>query len=591
MTSLWIQRKLAPRANRRKMQWTPESWIRTGSYAASALFVILSAQAILQSFHSIWTTREIDYNLRFTDEVSGEQAVEWRFSPQTGSLDFLCLFYRANGAKEIERSIVLSLRDESQGRIVFESKTRIATEQYARGWLRVDAPEVRLDRATTYLMKICMPDVEKGEGVQLHYHTERYNRGTLSYGNKRIGDADLECFWQGISAPFPWPLFITGCSLLALLCWQLSEGKLRTVVLSSVATCVVLLVALHFRNIRTDAFFGNYWPDEYMAMSQTWRQLFVGEIAFPVFRDDISSWRNGQALFFPASLGVLQALGLAPSDAYMSLVALLVAATLMVFLHAAHRYGHSSKVSQASVLLIAMSNPMLLRSAGSLQTDIGGIFFALLSVWLLTEVARVPQNNGWRPVLLAGLAIYLAVLTRLALLPLLALPFCVAVWSYVVSPRSSASPRNHLFLAGIMSLALVSLTWQSLDIFASVARARDFAGLPAFRDQFSWSRFAAITFFSLNISIVPMAYSLVRSWREIRLVTIGGGILGLLSLLAISRIIPWFRYWAPIGCLGALYSLAYLGLFRRKDTYASAYACLCVLFHLWLILFKEALHR
>jgi hypothetical protein len=565
--------------------------LRIGYTVAVTLFLIIGFNDLSDRFENVWPGAGIEHAVHVTESIGEDRTAEWKVFPQADSVASIWFSFRPLGKSDIGRTLAFQLRDEESGELISAGQAPIGRRSHRRGWHRIDVTPTPIDRSREHRLSLSLPDTPVEEGIAVHYLANRFTHGVVSFGERRIENADIEHYWCGGPKEFPWPICAAGTLLLVLLALPNESARLRRCLMVAIASMVVLAVSLHYRDARVFAFFANYWPDGYMRMSQPWVQYLAGERDFTALKEALAQSRNGQVILFPGLIGLLQHSGVSPAYSYYAIVAFFTVASLSILVLAAERFGYRSETAILGVVALGATNPMLLRSSASLQTDIGGLFFSLLSVYLLLEAIEAQKRRKLLLAILTGLSIYLGVMTRISLAPLVALPLCAAIWSLVSPGRSD--PRSALLLCvpTLISAALVCVTWSGLDLFGTIEKAREFSQQPQFRRQFSWMSYLEVTLASLQLAIVPICLSLKRYFNDLSLAAIAGALIGMLAFLAIAEIIPWFRYWAPIGSLGTLFCLQYFRPFDHKALWLSLYACGAVAVNLWLILSKDVLSR
>lgn len=547
-------------------------------------FLCFSFLEIVKRFENVWPDREITRNIQITDPVEGENTAVWSFKPKVNSIDSIWIFYRPLGKSQIDRTVHVSLRSESKPTSIVSANATLSPHDFTNGWVHVRFAPTTLDLSQQYQMEISLPETPAGEGLSLHFNSDRNPLNHVAFGDDIIAASNIEFIWLASPSPFPWTLLCAGTASIALLIGIFHSDRLKLVLISLVSSAMVLLVSLYFRDFRVNLSFGYYWPDEYITMSQSWYRFFSGLLNWDTFIQEISNWRNAQVILFPMMIGLVQWLGATPPIAYFSIVAASTTAGIVVFFTAFTQLGFKSKLAYASAAALIITNPMLIRSAASLQTDIGGILFALLSSYLIIRIQTSHGRNQLIFAGLAGLSIYCGTITRLALAPLLILPICLALWIHLSNPQRTPSTIFRNCLASIIAIALTLITWWSLELFQSIQLAKEFSQLPAFRSQFNWTRFSEVTAYSLQISVIPMIACFKTYRTDPRLAAIAGTILGLLCILAFGKIIPWYRYWAPISVLSIYFVLVYFSNFKKRSSlYLSLYTILSILLNSFLV--------
>lgn len=530
----------------------------------TTLFAILAGLEIGTRVQNSWVIRESRLDIGYTHEIAGSQTATWIFRTNTGSIDKLWLFFHPIAPEnEVKRILHASLVSTETSHEIRHIQRDLSQEEYRNGRVQLNFDSISISNQERLRLDISLPTTASSEGFYLHYQLDRKSNNEVSFGTKKLPNADLSMMLFGERLPFPSSLAATGVALLALiiLSRDTSSDRKRSVLPEAItSSAVILLTAAFFQDLRVDLFHGNYWPDEYPAMAFDCLEFLSGHRDWTRFQSDFSEWRNGQVFLAPLLLAIIQLFGVHASTAYQILISVSVFGTVFILVHLCASAQKTSRFSYLSLLLAFMTNPFLILAAGEFQTDITGTFFAVAAVTLLIRFAE-SQTMSNKTFILMVACIALATFTRLSNLPLLLLPACLGIWLKIVPDPSLSelkSPWKKLIGASAASIGLVCLTWWVLGLFGSFDKALAFSQRLEFRNGFSWGQYSKVSV----IACWPILLATIFGWkivfRQPRFLAIGGSICALLLILAIGRVIPWYRYWIPINILSLLFAFQYI---------------------------------
>jgi hypothetical protein len=180
------------------------------------------------------------------------------------------------------------------------------------------------------------------------------------------------------------------------------------------------------------------------------------------------------------------------------------------------------------------------------------LFFLLLFLRSYVSFIDNPNQTKWVWGALATTAIICGVFTRLALLPLMCVPFAFACWKVFKFKRVRPKADFLNLLPGLISAVIILAIFTSLDLFHSFQLARQFSSMENFREQFSVMGFSILIICSFQFGLLSLKGARERLLIDDRFLILVLTALGIGALLFLGKIAPWLRYGAPLGILGLL---------------------------------------
>ncbi len=128
------------------------------------------------------------------------------------------------------------------------------------------------------------------------------------------------------------------------------------------------------------AFWGEYWPDGYVAMAHQIFNWLAGTSTFAETRAFISSDRNGCNFLPPLLIALLHGLGFRYITAYATLSLVFSFGTLVVLFIALRPLRRLTNTQCAFLILVTGLNLVVVRGFIRPLTDAGGMFFTVVFV-------------------------------------------------------------------------------------------------------------------------------------------------------------------------------------------------------------------
>jgi hypothetical protein len=285
---------------------------------------------------------------------------------------------------------------------------------------------------------------------------------------------------------------------------------------------------------------------------------FVGDIFYVEI--GLIFYRNGQTWLVPFVLALLLKTGLQAASAFFFLN---VSATFsaLALVAAWLRKTATTSLPAAVFLVLAASTLPVLRSAAVLTTDAAAIF--ALALFIVSFARLLSQPKSALNSLAVALSIAIACQIRVAMLPLIFVPVSAGLYGLLLSiidknlNRQSWTRAALVALPALVGTGIILVTWKALGVLETFQQANAFAHMPEFLSQFHWSDYLRNTAVSVYPLLVVAALFLARpklpAMRRptVEEMSLLAAALGFLALLAIGKIIPWYRYWAPVAFLSA----------------------------------------
>lgn len=356
-----------------------------------------------------------------------------------------------------------------------------------------------------------------------------------------------------------------GALLALFILWSYSKSRLFIPLLFFAATGLMLVVSARSMEARLWLWWGEFWPDGYIQQALSLCRWLSGEISYA--DTGLTSYRNGQTWIVPFLLALLLKTGLQEATAFFLLNALSTFSALAL-VAAWLRKISTSPLPAAVFLILAASTIPVLRSAATLTTDAAAVLALALFIVTFARFVSAPEN--WKNSLAVALSIAFACQIRVAMLPLILVPVIAGLYVLMLALLDRNLNRRTWGRAALLSLptvigtGLILASWKALGVMETFQSAKNFARMPEFISAFRWSDYIRNT----GVSIYPLFALAVFVWVRPALprlrrptleeMSLLAAMIGFLALLAIGKIIPWYRYWAPIAflcaCLTALLS-------------------------------------
>jgi len=489
--------------------------------------------------------------------LGGQERLQYTFNAPSNSLARLYLFAASTESLRDLRGekLLVTLISPATGEAIFSEAFEIGSCTTGKHALKLDFPSIQLNKGQAVLVKLSMPETEPGQGIQFwHGDTLLRLEDSLEFSGRRIAGQSLSLQFLPERLPAP---FVT--TIIALALFALCLVFVRPVTNLSWATffslgAITFTLSIYAWESRLWGFWGEYWPDAYVGMARAFRLWLDGTISWETLNAFLSNHRNGQCWLVPFLIAGISKLGLDYQGSFFILNVAFMCGGILLLVFWAQKLEVFRK-NLGSPLLIAglCCQLVIIRSAGSLLTDAGGMFFTVLFV---VTYARFLDKDEFSPGYagLAGLAIALGCQTRIALLPLVCVPWAMAGWRFCFLSENRLKRALTAGIPGIIGLMLLAVSWQTLDLWQTVAVAWEVAAQEEFRQHFSLKGFALSSMLGLQIALLALPFGarlFLKKESHALLVIL---MAGFGAMLYLGRIIPWSRYWTPVAPLAVFYA-------------------------------------
>lgn len=519
-----------------------------------------------------------------TPAVHGLQTLSCDFAPPRDTVERLSLFMvREATERQHATRAVLSLADAETGQLLGSVERNVPAPGHAwRDDLQFET-EWAVSAGRTYRLQLALPDASPADGLRLHMSKAAPGAAPrLTVAGRELPGRTLDFISFSSRPGFPTVLVVVGLALLALAIRRCARpgpdnaeqhlpgtapgDSMDTTDTVDWARCTkaALLVTIGLAAVTSLfvwesavwRFYGEYWPDKKVYLTHLLTGAFSGDNGWSEVWSLVSSHLHGATPLVPVALAALQRLGLPLIDGYVLLSLACGSATLVVADGFLRRQTTLQARQRALVVAMIGCHFIVLRGFARPQTDAAGVFFTLLFVSTLADLLS-PSTSPARKrcaTALAPIVLLFGLLARIALLPLLLVPPVLAGWRSL-SVRGPA--RDNAVLAPLLVTvaggALLAATYQLLGLWGSLEQLRHTAA----QDEFSTltlSAWAGHSAWVLQLAL-PLGLACRRRVAEtLSLQLLLLTTVGFLSMLLVFQVIPWYRYWAPIGPLVMLFS-------------------------------------
>lgn len=522
---------------------------------------------LLQDRASNFSTQGVTTFLPGPRVVSG-QVIHYTFPSSVRHIDDLVLFaesksYRANkgarlsialeGANTTTRDIVIG-DDSADHRIRHGNILGIIFKDVHV----TKQPELNI------MLTISAPEGLEDPGIRL-LATKRFTqKDRLIVGASMVTDWHLMVQIHYLDHSKLKKLIAAGCILLSIVFIATLRHRLHYGFSFVVIMALALVLSEFSWHQKLDEFYGWFWPDGYVQYARVLRLWFTGELSWTGLLDYTGGFRNAHAWMVPASIAALSLSGLSYVLSYsllnMAAYAGLVGAWTLLF---ARRFAGVRQFDVMLFMVAVASHYLHLRVGTSLLTDILACYFVALFFLLFCPMIDNAKNArasvGLRAILWSTLALFLALQTRLAMIPLIIAPLILVLWMLVrdrffnktIEPYRLASASSVSAGAIILSLGVYAV----FGLYHSIALAKEMVG------SFSTNNFVFTRFLvNLNILLVPAYFALLVG-RSAALKSniyslIWIFIMGYLCLLYFGQVPTWPRYLAPLAAPVVFFTLS-----------------------------------
>jgi hypothetical protein len=488
-----------------------------------------------------------------TPAIAGQDTARWDFVPQRDTVERLLLFtVREEGPRERDLPVLLILREPDSGKAMREARSTVPAQ--AHPWRNDLQFKTRWDvtAGQLYQLELSLPDASLSDSLRLQMSdTARSTPAQLTLAGQSLPGQSLDTLAFASRPSFPTVLVVLGLALLAGAIRRCGRDS------SHASTTPALLVTVGLATVCSVfvwesgvwRFYGEFWPDGKVYLAQLLSTAFSGEASWGHVWSLVSAHLHGATSLVPVLLAGLLWLGLPMLYGYALLSVLFGSGTLVVVSRFLKR--HSTLTAQQVAMVVAMTGChfVVLRGFVRPQTDGAGVFFTTLFVSSLVDLVSPVTAPTRRKLaaLVLPIILVLGLLARIALAPLLVVPTAWVVWQKAVGRGHPERPRiSAPLIVTAVGCALLAATYQSLDLWGSLGLLRATAALPEFKTLTlsAWATHsAAVVQLALPLCLVSWRRASSRSSLQVLLLTA----LGFLAMLLVFQVIPWYRYWAPIG--------------------------------------------
>lgn len=493
-----------------------------------------------------------------TPGIHGTRTVSCDFIPARDSVERLSLFMvREDRGRAQQTRALLTLRGVPDGNIVGQVERMVPAPghpwrddlQFEPGWA-VTAGQL-------YRLELSLPDAGPGEALRLHM-SESADGGTtnLRVGEQALAGQSLDYLSFSTRPRFPTALVLIGLALLALAIRRCpasrDEGEAPRHSTTSPLLVTLGLAAATSIFVWESAiwrFYGEYWPDGKVYLAQLLKAAFENPQSWAETWSLVSGHLHGATPLVSLALAALHWLGLPLLHGYALLSLLFGSGTVVLAGRFLRRHSALSPRQIALVVAMTGCHFVVLRGFVRPQTDGAGVFFTMLFVSALVDLISPTTASPRRTLaaLVLPFSLTLGLTARIALAPLLLVPVAWALWQKLAGRDLSEPPRIAApLIATVVGCAMLAATYQGLDLWGSLAQLRATAARPEFKTLTlsAWALHSgAVVQLALPLGLVFRRRATTDNSVQVLLLTT----CGFLAMLLVFQVIPWYRYWAPIG--------------------------------------------
>lgn len=523
----------------------PLQALRRPALAVSFLFLALCLTHVVQRIGGLEQHFELTPTAN-TPAVYGQQVLSFDYQPARHTMERVVVFVvREEVERQVDRRALLTLRDPASSAVVHQTESVVRAVRHKwRDDLEFET-NWKVEAGRTYRLELSLPDVLPEDAPRFHMSTVYEGaKPRLWVGNKELPGQDLDRLVFASRPSFPTLLILSGLLLLLIAlvkcpAWGPGASLLITIGMSAALSVFVWEGGVW-------RFYGQYWPDS---------RVFLGHILATGLGADASlgqAWQlvsghlQGATPVIPMLLALLAQVGLPYVYGFALLSLLFGSATLLVIGRFLRRHTSLEPRQVAIVVAMAGLHFAVLRGFVRPQTGAAGVFFSVLFVSAMVDLAG-PSSASAGSWCLGLLSIVVGLLSRIALLPLLALPATLGAWRLVTGAgRHSRIQVLRPVQLTIVSCAVLALLYQLLGLWDSLAQMRDTAAGSEYTTLIptTWATHSA---WALQLAL-PLG---LLHWRRV----LGSDALlvptltacGFLAMLIVFEVIPWYRYWAPVA--------------------------------------------
>ena len=492
--------------------------------------------------------------------LSGSHVLVYEF---TARLAFIGKFYVFPSREQIQplsnEVLVTELLSAPDQKVLYRLASKIAevtflpfqdslvftpnwvVEPGRRYQLRFSLPAASPDHGLSFALSAAQPDIDD----------------QLSINGEVQAGLTLNHLILGARTSFPLVLVLVGSLLLVLVfSIQQRDGRLSALLLTS---GVAFILSEYTWERDLWIFWGHYWPDGYVYVARGIFERLAQRAPFSELSAFLTQHRTGCHFLVPFIIALLHSFGLSYIVGYTLSSAAFSIGTLLLVAASVKKHWRLENEHLCFLIVLTGLHLAIIRGFVRPQSDAGGMFFTVLFVTAFTDFALASKYSR-AAMWLTVTAAFLGLCTRIALLPLLAVPVALILWRYLFSkPR----PRQDiaLFSISLIATGCVVITFTGLYLWDSLAADYAFAKTfytPATPANFSFPTFKHLTPWVLQLALPLAILQAKRVLTDERLTIPLITILGFEGMLLGGS---WIRYWAPVAPLAS--AIASVLLFAR----------------------------
>jgi hypothetical protein len=554
----YLFRHLFGRGNDGKSIWHPNSFLAL----LAILFIGICGWQYATRLEGIAQYHEVRPSV-LSEPIAGSRSLDYQFTARSSVLGRIYLFANREQLRRSKKEeILIELIDAASLEVIEKEMTRVSDVTFVLRDSLVFSPGWRLEPGKRYRLRISLPATPADQGLSFLLSQAPKDSSDLCWIGGRLQRGLVpDHLILGEKPAFPvWAVALAGF-LLVLAALTSRRNMLWYVLLVTAGAALVLSEYSWERALWV--FWGEYWPDGYVFMARGIQEQWSGLSSAGDVLRFLEGQRSGCNFVIPILLAGLNSTGLSYIFSYTLLSLAFSIGTILLVTAWISRNWRLQETQAAFLVVLVGLNVVVIRGFARPVTDAGGMFFTALFVTAFTATLR--DNNGSRFAgVIAALAIWLGIHTRMALFPLLVVPVVFVVWMRVFpgSERKVFPWKRPLAIFSAAAL-LLGASLAGSGLLKSVAATAAFAALEEFRSRVSLGAYVKQSLIALQLAL-PLGLLRIRQFLvDVRLTIPLLTILGFQATLLIGRIIPWLRYWAPVAPLAC--GIACVLLFEGKQ--------------------------
>jgi hypothetical protein len=484
--------------------------------------------------------------------LEGDRTVEYAFTAEHNELKGLWVYFEfPSKDPALEGKLVLSIRRAGGDAPVWSQSFHCRRAEFLTpGWLcRIEG--LTLEKGSRYILTYSMPEMQPGTGWRLEYYIPEKTTSTLTWGGRVHPSSEPAMLWLERSPRFPVRNIVAGVLLLALCSIAARETTrfyIPAILIS--ATVCILLAAYHWQ-VNLWAFWGNFWPDDYVGLGYKVYQLLTGRISMHDCAAYFHHDRTAQVFFLPAVMGLFQVAGLSAKGAFVAANGTFLAVGTGALLSLLRLYGVTSDRSTIAAIIVFFSHRCVIGAVSEFQSDLAGAMVAMAFVYtLLRAFAAEEPRLRLRWYLACGVMGCIATTTRMALVVLPLIPACLFLWSLVWERQRPMKERSAYLIPTVVAIALACASWTLFGLWGT--HELNWAFASTFRYLFVWKEFFLNSFHGMQWSLLVILVFWRQLFSDRAFVAVVGSAAGLLALLIYSQQPTWLRYQDAPAAIGLM---------------------------------------